>query len=293
MIPQLTTTLLTARSDGAAPDPTLPVLIVGPSLGTGVKALWGPAIAELAPYATVVGWDLPGHGSGAPAEAPFTLAELADGVLLAVDRLAEEGSLPANAARFHAGVSIGGATTLQLGHDHPGAFAGLIPICTASKIGTPQGWEKRAALVEQAGTPTQVVGSAQRWFAPGFIEAHTGIATDLLHTLQDADRFSYAHACRALAGFDLSGSLAAVTDPVLAINGEEDTVCPPSDAEFTAAHVADGMELSLPGVGHLAPAEDPEALSAAVVAFLLTTLAASGRANDASRPAPSGLNKGA
>ncbi|MDR2256563.1 MAG: alpha/beta hydrolase [Arthrobacter sp.] len=303
MIPQLTTSLLTARSDGAGPDPSLPVLVVGPSLGTGVKALWGPAVADLAPLATVVGWDLPGHGSGTPAAAPFSLAELAAGVLRAVEGLLAEGSLPAAAPRFYAGVSIGGAVTLQLGHDHPGAFAGLVPICTASRIGTPQAWEERAALVERAGTPTQVVGSAQRWFAPGFIEAQPSIATALLHTLQDADRFSYAHACRALAGFDLSGDLAAITDPVLAINGEDDTVCPPGDAAFTASHVARGTALALPGVGHLAPAEAPAALAAALGAFLRPPSAAaparpgdpapSGDPARPGEPAPSGMEEGA
>lgn len=267
MIPTLTTTLLTAREDGSSPDPALPVLIVGPSLGTGVKALWGPAVAELAQDFTVLGWDLPGHGSGAPAVEPFSLAELAAGVLDAVEALRGEGTIPSDAAVFHAGVSIAGATTLQLGRDAPGTFAGLVPVCTAARIGTPEGWEERAALVEAAGTPTQIVGSAQRWFAPGFIEREPRITTDLLHTLQDADRLSYAYACRALAGFDLTGDLGSITDPVLAVNGEQDLVCPPSDALATAAGVARGCALSLRGVAHLAPAEDPAALSAAIVAF--------------------------
>lgn len=273
MIPQLTTTLLTARSDGTAPDPSLPLLIVGPSLGTGVKALWGPAIESLAPHFTVVGWDLPGHGSGAPVTTGFTLAELADGVLAASDAVAAD--LGAS-TRYYAGVSIGGAVALQLGHDHAGSFAGLAAICTASRIGTPEGWEERAALVEQAGTPTMIVGSAQRWFGPGFIEAQPVISTDLLHTLQDADRFSYAFACRALAGFDLSTSLGSISDPVLALNGAEDVVCPPSDAEYTAAQVQHGTAVSLPGVGHLAPAEAPEATAAQLARTFLGAGVASG-----------------
>lgn len=267
MIPHLSTTLLSARADGSPPDPALPVLVLGPSLGTGVKALWGPAVEYLAPFYTLVGWDLPGHGSGAPSEGPFTMAELAQGVVDALGRLEGEHSIPGDVPTLYAGVSIGGATGLQLALDHPGAFSAIAAICTAAKIGTPEAWEERAELVERAGTPTQVVGSAQRWFAPGFIEANPAVSTDLLHTLQDADRHSYAAASRALAGFDLRGSLGLIADPILALNGELDTVCPPSDAEATASGVVHGTDVALPGVAHLAPAEDPAATARALVAF--------------------------
>lgn len=274
MIPQLTTTLLSARSDGATPQPALPLLIVGPSLGTGVKALWGPAIQALAPHFTVVGWDLPGHGSGAPATQGFSLAELASAVVAASDAVGTAagaaGGTAAGTPRYYAGVSIGGAVALQLGHDHPGAFSKLAAICTASRLGTAQGWEERAALVERAGTPTQVVGSAQRWFAPGFIERNPVVSTELLHTLQDADRFSYAYACRALAGFDLSQSLGAIADPILALNGALDLVAPPADAAYTATHLQHGTAEVLEGVGHLAPAEAPDATAAALARFMIS-----------------------
>ena len=81
---------------------------------------------------------------------------------------------------------------------------------TAARVGEPAAWSERARLVAAAGTPTQIVGSAQRWFAPGFIERDAFTTTGLLHALQDADRFSYARACEALAGFDATGRLGAV-----------------------------------------------------------------------------------
>ena len=64
-MPELTFTRL-----GGSPDsPRL--LVVGPSLGTSVEALWDRAAGHL--DAEVVGWDLPGHGRSAPATAYFSL----------------------------------------------------------------------------------------------------------------------------------------------------------------------------------------------------------------------------
>jgi 3-oxoadipate enol-lactonase len=264
--PQLTATLL-AQGPAPTPDGPAPTLVLGPSLGTAAKALWGPAVPHLAEHFRLVAWDLPGHGASVPSTAAYSMAELAAAVAALAGDLRTGDPSVGDAPLYYAGVSIGGAAGLQLGHDHPGLFAGLAIICSAAKIGTPDGWAERAELVAAAGTPTQVVGSAQRWFAPGFIEKHPVVTTDLLHTLQDADRFSYAHACGALAGFDLRASLAAVTDPVLAIAGAHDAVCPPADAEALAAGVARGRAAVVPSAAHLAPAEAPEETSRLLLDF--------------------------
>ena len=114
-----------------------------------------------------------------------------------------------------------------------------------------------------------VAGSAQRWFAPGFIEKEPGISASLLHSLQDADRFAYAHVCGALAGFDVRGQLQGTTDPVLAINGAQDQVCPPADAQFIAENAPHGQAAIIDTAGHLAPAEAPEETAALLADFFL------------------------
>jgi pimeloyl-ACP methyl ester carboxylesterase len=111
--------------------------------------------------------------------------------------------------------------------------------------------------VAAAGTPTQIVGSAQRWFAPGFIERDAVTTTGLLHALQDADRFSYARACEALAGFDATGRLGAVDVPVLAVVGAQDAATPP-DAAAELAGATGGRLVVVEGAGHLVPAEAPQ-----------------------------------
>lgn len=265
-IPALTPTLLHPATD-------LPTLVLGPSLGTGSLALWGPAVPYLKEHFQLVAWDLPGHGESAPSTEEFSMAELASGVIKMLEALETDGVIVPGTPLFYAGVSVGGAIALQLANDFPGTFAGLSVICCAAKIGTPEGWRERAELVAKAGTPVVVTGSAERWFAPGFIEANPVISTDLLHNLQDADRFAYAHVCGALAGFDLREALATMADPILAIAGAHDVVCPPADAQFIAEHAPNAQAATIDTVAHLAPAEDPEATSALLVGFFASATA--------------------
>ena len=144
---------------------------------------------------------------------PFTMAELAAGVL----ELAE--ALAPGEPFCYAGVSVGGAVGLQLLLDAPERVRSAALIATGAKIGEESGWRERAATVRASGTPSMVTGSAQRWFAPGFMEREPRVATELLHSLQDAAAEGYAQVCEALATFDVRDRLAQISVPVLAIAG--------------------------------------------------------------------------
>ncbi len=239
-----------------AAGPGKPLLIVGAGLGTGVRALWGGAVAYLGDF-EVVGVDLPGHGASPASDADFTVADLARAVAAVVRQLQSGDGTAAGRKVFYAGVSLAGAVGLQLGLDYAESFSAIATICSAAQFGEPQGWLDRAETVARQGTPTQVVGSAQRWFAPGFMQEHPDRAAGLLHTLQDADRFSYAAACRVLAGIDLRARLGDIRLPVLALAGELDSVCPPAVAESVAAAVPNGRARILPGAAHQGPLEAP------------------------------------
>ena len=244
-MPDLTFTRL-----GGSPDSTR-LLVVGPSLGTSVEALWDRAARLL--EAEVVGWDLPGHGRSAPATAPFSVASLADAVRTKVADLA------AGRPASYAGVSLGGAVALQLALD-PGVFDHVVCIASAARVGEPSMWADRATLVRQAGTPVMVGPSAQRWFSGAFLAREPGVANRLLLSLSDTDKESYALACEALAGFDLRDRLDRVRTRLVVAPGELDVVVPRELAEQTAA--AAGAELVvLPECGHLPPAENPVAVA--------------------------------
>ena len=257
MTPDLALTRLAGDETAAG------VLVVGPSLGTSVTALWSACARLLAPDLEVVGWDLPGHGHSKPAGDAFSVADLADAVRGHADRLA------AGRPAWYAGVSLGGAVGLQLALD-PGPFLGTAVIASAPRLADPQSWADRADLVRRAGTPVMVGPSSVRWFAPGFTDRAPEAAGTLLTSLAEADAGSYALACLALRDLDLTDHVPAATVPVLVAPGEHDVVVAPEDADAATARIPDRTFVVLTGCGHLPPAEDPDGVAALLRRFATT-----------------------
>lgn len=230
----------------------LPLLLVGPSLGTSARALWGRCADLLADQLHVVGWELPGHGEGKPASEPFTMAELAEGVLAAVD-----GTLSAERLAY-AGDSVGGAVGLQLALDAGERLTAVGALCTGARIGTAESWSDRAALVRREGTAAVVDSSRQRWFGAGFVDRSPEVAAALLTSLAEADAESYALVCEALGSFDVRERMAEIKVPLLAVPGADDVATPSEQLRAAAAAVSGSRFVELHGVAHLAPAEAPE-----------------------------------
>jgi len=246
----MTVPVLTGVTLVDAPD--RPLLVVGPSLGTSAEALWSRCVARLEGRFHVVGWDLPGHGRSAPPAAAYTMAELAAAVRALV------GQTPFR----YAGDSAGGAVGLQLLLDAPGQVERAVLLCTGAKIGEAQGWRDRAATVRASGTAAMIEGSAQRWFAPGFLEREPATGSALLHSLRDTDAGGYALTCEALAEFDVRERLGEIGTPLLAIAGAHDVPTPPASLAEIAKGVRSGRLVVLDDVAHLPPAERPDAVAA-------------------------------
>jgi len=259
-VPQIKATQLSSAG------PSAPVLIAGPSLGTSGTALWASTAALLDGF-TVIAWDLPGHGNSPAATEGFSIQDLAAAVHQLVENAVAAGDISPQQDVHYAGVSLGGAVGLQLGLDFPKSFASLAILCSGAKIGDAEGWEARAETVRNQGTPAVLISSAQRWFAEGFIEREKGASAALLHSLQDADRFSYAFCCQALASFDVRSRLPEIQVPVLAVAGAEDVVTPASFAELIADGVPGGSCAVVPDAAHLVPAEQPAATAELLGSF--------------------------
>lgn len=277
MIPTVTA----VRLSGARNRAELPLLVLGPSLGTSATTLWSACAAELADSFDLVGWDLPGHGhnTGVPEE-PFTMGELAAGVLRVVDDLLVQRDEP-EGSFYYAGDSVGGAVGLQLLLDAPARVEAAVLLCTGARIGTPEMWTGRMSQVAVSGTPVMVAGSAERWFAPGFLDREPERGSALLHALQAASDEGYAQVCGALADFDVRDRLSEIAAPVLAVSGAADTSTPTASLAEIADGVRDGRLVELPGVAHLVPAEDPVAVAGLLREHLLgETPAASCSARD-------------
>ncbi|HWM33086.1 MAG TPA: alpha/beta fold hydrolase [Pseudolysinimonas sp.] len=235
------------------PESAVPILL-GPSLGTTTR-VWARAVRALAGVAPVYAWDLPGHGASPPAAGPFTMAELAAGLLRAADAAGLD-------TVDVAGVSLGGLAGLQLAADHPDRVRGVTLVCSLPRIGTREGWLQRAAEVRAMGTPVLVTASASRWFTPEFLAADPDLASRTLNGLLEIDDESYALCVDALRETDLWDAL---RPPLSVIGGVEDPVVPIAEAERAAA-AGHGILHRIAGASHLATVEKPDEVTAAMIA---------------------------
>ena len=257
MIPAITAVRLT----GASHRSELPLLVLGPSLGTSATTLWSACAAHLTDAFDVVAWDLPGHGHNrsVPDEA-YTMEQLAAGVLEVVDTLlAERGETGGSFA--YAGDSVGGAVGLQLMLDVPDRVGAAVLLCTGARIGDPEMWSDRIGQVSSSGTPAIVSSSIERWFGPGFLDREPDGGSALLHALQEADDRGYCLVCGVLSDFDVRDRLAEIEAPVLAVAGAADVATPTERLREIAEGVKDGRLVELEGVAHLAPAEVPDVVA--------------------------------
>lgn len=240
-----------------------PALVLGQSLGTS-SILWDRAIPLLKDHFTILAVDLPGHGKSPAAREPFTVAELADAVASTATQ--------AGMVEFHyAGVSLGGQVALELALRHPNRVLGASIICSSAKIGSEEAWRERAATVRRQGTPVMVAGSAERWFAPGFIDEQPEASGALLNSLAYADDESYALCCEALAASDVRARLGDISVPLLALWGDLDLVVAPEEARSVAEAVPGGRGVEIMGAAHLAPVERPEAVASALIDAFVST----------------------
>lgn len=250
-------TITAVRLTGAANRAELPLLALGPSLGTSAATLWTECASGLTSVFDVVAWDLPGHGyNDVVSEESFTMAELALGVVNVLDDILEQRDQYGGSFAY-AGVSLGGAVGLQLLIDHPGRIQAAVLLGTGAKIGDPSMWSGRMGQVSVSGTAVMVPGSAERWFGIGFLDRSPQTAAALLQALERTDDRGYMQACEALAGFDVRGRLGEIRRPVLAVAGSGDVVTPTAQLLEIVEGVQDGRLVEILGAGHLVPAEEP------------------------------------
>ncbi|HEV7740882.1 MAG TPA: alpha/beta fold hydrolase [Pseudolysinimonas sp.] len=232
-------------------------LVLGPSLGT-TTAIWDRVRPLLAPSHPLLAWDLPGHGASPAAAAPFSMEELAQGVLDAIDAAGVE--------RFaFAGISLGGVVGLQLALDDPKRVTSLAMVCALPKIATADTWLKRAADVRAMGTPSLVTATAGRWFTPAFLDRERDVSSRVLHGLLDIDDESYALCVDALRETDLRERVSELKIPLSLIVGDSDPVIPLEDARTTVAAARQGTLHVIAAASHLAAVEHPAQVAGILV----------------------------
>ncbi|KLI99253.1 3-oxoadipate enol-lactonase [Luteimonas sp. FCS-9] len=235
-----------------------PWLVFCNSLGTDLS-MWDAQAGAFADRFRVLRYDRRGHGASTAAPGPYTLADLGGDVLALFDALGIERA-------HYCGLSIGGLVAQWLAVHAPRRLARVAVCATASKIGTAEAWTTRIADVQARGLDWMAGATAERWFGASFRSMHAAEVDRILAGFVATSVAGYAGCCAALAGADLRADIAGIDIPLLAISGDDDPVCPPSDLQ-AIADTCGGRHVSLPG-RHLVNVESPDAFNAALRDFL-------------------------
>ncbi len=219
----------------------------------GSNILWDNQVKTFGDRANLLALDLPGHGRS-PGKSFNTVPEYTEAVMAFIKELKIPNPIPA-------GLSLGGAITLQLLLDYPDRFPAGVLTCTGAKL------KVLPAIFEtiQKDFPAFVASSQQM-----AISKKTDPA--LIKPLQDSNLKSPPQVSfgdfQACDGFDVRERLAEIKVPVLVVTGEDDLLTPPKYGMYLADKIAKASRTHILDAGHLLPLEKPEELNQALRAFL-------------------------
>lgn len=230
--------------------------------------MWQAQAAHFGSRYRVVCIDPPGAGGSEPLARHFTLEECALVLRQLLDALAAPDC-----------VLLGNSWGGMMG----GVFAAIYPErlraavlmnCTASPVGWMQKLEflTLAAVVRKSPRfPPALVRRAVKAFAGATSEREKPEVIDFIRASVAAVDPRSAHwAVRSVVPYrrDHRALLSQVKSPVLVVAGEEDRTFPVTETRAMAEAIPGSRFVVLPRVGHLAALEAPEAVNAAVDAFL-------------------------
>ncbi|OBF28016.1 3-oxoadipate enol-lactonase [Mycobacterium sp. ACS4331] len=241
--------VVTGRADG-------PVVVLANSLGA-THHMWDAQLDMLNERFRVVRYDTRGHGASPVPDGPYSIDDLADDVVGLLDRLGVE--------RAHlVGLSLGGMTAMRVAARNPERVDRMVVLCTAAYLPPAHGWSQRAATVRADGAGAVAEAVVQRWFSQDF----DGALTYWRDMVAGTPAEGYAACCEAIAELDLRQDLSAITAPTLAIAGADDPATPPARLEEIVAAVPGSRLLVVEHAAHLANAEQPGVVTAALIEHL-------------------------
>jgi pimeloyl-ACP methyl ester carboxylesterase len=226
------------------------------------SAMWDRQIAAFSPRHRVVAPDMRGFGAAARGSGAASLDQLADDMAALLDHLGIENATIA-------GLSMGGYISFALWRRHRGRISGLILADTRAGPDSEearQGREKNARLAEEQGP-----GAIADQMLPKLLSAYAPAALrdEVRRVIESNDRAGIAAALRAMAARpDSTPLLASIDVPALVIVGAEDTLTPPSEAQVMFDAIPGCRIAEIPGAGHLANLEAPDAFNDTIDEFL-------------------------
>ncbi len=231
----------------------------------GNRTNWHGQLDRFGDRFCVVSWDARGYGASDDSPQTLTFSDYADDLVCLLDHL--------QATHAHlVGLSMGGMIIQDFYGRYPGRVATLTLVDTSSGFGSLPEEAKRDFLsrrldpLERGLTPADIARSVVEVLVAK--NASTAVREEMRASMAALRTASYKQALHAIVTTDFRPVLPRITVPTLVIVGEEDTVTPPSAAEFLVRNIAGASLARIAGAGHLTNLEKPEAFDSALEPFL-------------------------
>jgi len=230
------------------------------------RTMWRRQVEAVSGRWRAIAVDLRGFGESEMGAEPFTMDGCADDVMALLDHL-----------QIHepvvlVGLSMGGYVAFGCVRRHAHRLRGLVLADTRAEPDTEEGRAGRYALarrVEAEGVGPVVESMLPRLVSEGTRTRRPEVVSELRALMEAARPQTVAAALRALAERpDSRPDLVRIAVPTLVVVGEEDVVTPPDSSRIMHAGIPGSRLEIIPGVGHMANMEAPDAFNAALVEFL-------------------------
>ena len=210
---------------------------------SGSTLWWRRNVPELAQHYKVYLVDLPGFGAGSRKHGRFALKQAGDWLLAWMDAIGLK--------QTHLiGHSMGGYICMEIAAHRPDVVKRLVLVSPAFK----------AAANSVLGY-TKLLLNGIRYLTPHFFPI---LAYDSLR----AGPITLLKATREIIALDVSEDVQRITEPVLLVWGENDTLVPPTLGYMLRAELPNARLLTLEHAAHVAMFDQPQTFNVAVTAFL-------------------------
>ena len=238
---------------------TLPVVMLCNSLGATLE-MWDPQMAILLTRYRVLRYDTRGHGQSAIPTGPYSIEQLGK------DAVGLMNHLGIDKVDF-CGLSMGGMTGMWLGIHHPNRIRHLVLCNTAAKLGSPEVWNTRLAVLAKEGMAGLTPAILDRWFTAAFQLRSPHVIERVRSMLMATDPEGYAANACAVRDMDLLRDVARIELRTLVIAGSHDGSTPPELGRDIAERIKGSQFVEL-DAAHLSNWEQAADFTAAVMGFL-------------------------
>ena len=238
-----------------------PLIVFINSLGTDFR-IWRDVIVDLAGRASMICYDKRGHGLSSTGVAPYTMDDHVGDLIALLEHVGVSGAILC-------GVSVGGMIAQGVYARRPDLVSALVLCDTRLKIGGEAMWNDRITRVTEDGIAALVDPILERWFSPEFRQTRSEELEGYRNMLVRQPVEGYAGTCAAIRDADFTEAAGRIAVPALCLVGDQDGSTPPQLVGELAALIPGADFEVIAGAGHLPSIEQPGALSARIVKFIL------------------------